>query len=132
MSVSFAGLKKGSSYSRKHLADLWGYEGYQALARGLVTPRGDNKLILFITEGDGQQQTIQRYTNQFDGRVLTIEGPEDHFAEDRLLNSSESSDEIHLFHRVRHRSDFKYYGMLMLVESELHQGRPSSFTFIVA
>ena len=86
MEVSFQRIVKGGTYSRHQLTELWGYRGYQALARGIVTPAGDTKVILFVTEGEGQQQTSQRYSNHFDGRTLRSDGPEDHFAEKRLLD----------------------------------------------
>lgn len=129
MKVSFEKIKKGTMYSRQGLAKLWGYRRYQAIARGLVTPRNENKIILFITEGDGQQQTPQKYSNHFDGRTLQIEGPEDHFAENRVLNTPESGDEIHLFHREKHRDDFTYYGQLRLVAGNRLTDKPSKFSF---
>lgn len=131
MRLSFDRIKKGVLYSREELAKLWGYRGYQALARGLMTPQGDNKVILFITEGDRQQQTPQRYSNHFDGHTLQIEGPEDHFAEDRVLKASVSGDEIHLFHREKHLGDFTYHGLLRLVASKRLTDKPSKFTFEV-
>ena len=131
MEVSFERIVKGGIYSRHQLAELWGYRGYQALARGIVTPAGDTKVILFVTEGEGQQQTSQRYSNRFDGRTLRSEGPEDHFAEKRLLDAGTSGEEIHLFHRERHREDFTYCGRVRLVASQLHRDRPSRFTFEV-
>ena len=131
MKASFAKIRKGTYYSREQLASLWGYRGYQALARGVVTPRNDNKIILFITEGNRQQQTTQKYSNHFDGDFLHVEGPEDHFAEERVLKASTSGDEIHLFHRETHHSDFTYHGQLRLVANTLHSNKPSEFTFKV-
>ena len=50
MSVSFSEVTVGGPYSRNNLADLWGYASYHAIARGVVTPRDDNKIVLFVTE----------------------------------------------------------------------------------
>jgi putative restriction endonuclease len=50
MSVSFAKLRIGSKYERPHLANLWGYKGFQAISRGVVTPSGTNFIILFVTK----------------------------------------------------------------------------------
>lgn len=131
MSVSFKHVQVGVAYSRRQLAKLWGYRGYQALARGLVTPARDNKLILFITEGDHQQQTPQKYSNHFNGSRLEMEGPEDHFAESRMLSTRLSGEEIHLFHRAKHGDDFTYCGQVRLVASQIHGRRPSEFTLEV-
>lgn len=131
MPISFRQVRVGVTYTRHQLANLWGYRGYQALARGLVTPAGDNKLIMFITEGDHQQQTPQKYSNHFDGHTLKMEGPEDHFAESRMLCAHVSGEEIHLFHRARHRDDFTYCGQVRLVTSQIHRNRPSEFSLEV-
>ena len=56
ITVSFSEIKIGQTYTRPKLAELWGYAGYQALARGVVTPKDDNKIILFVTE---QKQDFQ-------------------------------------------------------------------------
>ena len=42
---SYEKIKIGQNYSRHQLAELWGYAGVQALQRGVVTPRDDNKII---------------------------------------------------------------------------------------
>ena len=47
--LPFAQIVVGATYSRNDLAQLWNYSGIQALARGVVTPRADNKIILFVT-----------------------------------------------------------------------------------
>ncbi len=46
----FEKIRKGGSYSRPQLAELWGYASFHAIARGVVTPQGKNKIILFVTE----------------------------------------------------------------------------------
>jgi YD repeat-containing protein len=132
MPISFNQIEKGVQYSRHQLAELWGYRTFHPIARGLVTPRGDNKLIFFITEGEGQQQTVQRYSNHFDGHTLKIEGPSDHFAEQRTLDSDTSGDELHLFHRENSRAKFTYYGQMRLIEHRLNADRPSRFTFEIS
>jgi hypothetical protein len=49
VSVSFADITVGSTYSRHDLVRLWKYAGVEAISRGVVTPREDNKIILFVT-----------------------------------------------------------------------------------
>ena len=129
MSISFSKITKGSSYSRQTLAELWGYTSFHAIARGVVTPREDNKIILFVTEE--KQSSAEQYADRLFGDILEWEGPTDHFAEDRMLNAEAKGEEIHLFHRERHHSDFTYYGRLRVLSHVLHSNRPSHFKFAV-
>jgi hypothetical protein len=129
MPVSFAGIRTGSSYSRHTLAKLWGFSSFHAIARGVVTPKRDRKIILFVTEA--KQSSLVQYKDQLDGNLLRWEGPTDHYAEERLLRASTSGDEIHLFHRMRHHSDFTYHGQLRLTAHLLRSTSPSYFEFEV-
>lgn len=125
--VTFAPIHLLRTYSRNALADLWGYAGYQALARGVVTPRDSRHIILFVTRE--KQQTAEQYEDRLDGNLLYWEGPTDHFAEDRIVSSSKSHEEIHLFYRDRHHSDFTYYGRLQPEQITRYTDRPSQFVF---
>lgn len=127
MPVSFDIIKIGEVYSRNFLAKTWGYAAYQALARGVVTPKGDSKIILFVTAD--KQEWIQQYTDKLQGDVLIWEGPNDHFAEDRLLRAKDFGEEIHLFFRDRHHTDFIYYGRIDVESATIELKRPSQFTF---
>ncbi len=113
MPVSFAQITIGGSYSRPQLAILWGYAGSEALSRGVVTPKDDNKIILFVT-GEKQESAEQYEDDLVAGRGLLWEGPRDHFAEDRIIEAGHTGDEVHLFYRDRHHTDFTYYGELSL------------------
>lgn len=125
MPISFEKLVVGNTYSRPQLANLWGYSGYQALARGVVTPKDDNKIILFVTFD--KPDYIEQYKDEIIGRVLIWEGPTDHFAESRMINAESSGDQIHVFYRERHHSDFVYDGQYAVVSYHLHSDRPSKF-----
>jgi hypothetical protein len=127
MKVTFDELEPGWTYSRPHLASVWRYAGYQAISRGVVTPRGDNKIILFVTEE--KQTAAEPYKDRLTDGILFWEGPTDHFAEERIVNAEQSGDEIHLFHRLKHHSDFTYLGKIELLEYRLYSARPSAFTF---
>lgn len=70
-----------------------------------------------------------QYADRLHGNTLEWEGPTDHFAEQRMLNSDLSGDEIHLFYRKRHRMDFTYYGRIQVLDQMLHVDRPSRFKF---
>lgn len=129
MSISFAKITKGAIYSRRALAELWGYTSFNALARGVVTPRDDNKIILFVTEQ--KQSSAAQYADRLSGNVLEWEGPHDHFAEERMLKAEVNGEEIHLFHRERHHSDFTYLGRLKVLSYTLHGDRPSHFKLAV-
>lgn len=127
MPVSFKDISVGSKWSRKDLASLWGYQAYQALARGVVTPAKENKIILFVTEE--KQASATNYKDVLQEDILNWEGPTDHFAEERMITAKERNDEIHLFHRPRHHMDFEYQGQVRVILVEQHQSAPSRFVF---
>jgi hypothetical protein len=127
MPISFSEIKNGELYSRQALAKEWGYTSFHAIARGVVTPKDDNKIVLFVTEE--KQSSSEQYEDRLSGRSLTWEGPTDHFAQDRILNAESTDDEIHLFHRGKHHADFVYCGQLKVVDHVLHVDKPSHFTF---
>ena len=127
MSVSFDEIKIGDLYDRQELSDLWGYAGIEALQRGVVTPRDDNKIVLFVTENKNPDAT--QYQDRLVDDTLDWEGPNDHFAEDRMINAGTNGDEIHLFHRMNPKEKFAYHGRLNVVDFERHTDRPSRFTF---
>jgi len=127
MNVSFANIPVGREYSRQDLARIWSCKSFHALARGVVTPRDDNKIILFVTEQ--KQSDSEPYDDLLTGNTLMWEGPNDHFAEARFLNAPANGDEIHLFHGYRHHTEFTYRGRLTLVSCEQMADRPSRFVF---
>ncbi len=129
MPISFAKVTKGATYSRQELAELWGYSSFHAIARGVVTPRDDNKVVLFVTEE--KQSSAEQYADRLSDGKLEWEGPTDHFAEDRMLNAASTGDEIHLFHRERHHTDFTYCGRLLVISHVRRTAQPSHFTFKV-
>lgn len=127
--VTFDLIQTGHAYSRKELASIWGYASFHAIARGVVTPRDDNKILLFVTEE--KQTSAQPYADRLRNGRLNWEGPTDHFGDDRIVNAARIGDQIHLFYRQRHREDFTYVGRLELLEHTLESKVPSRFTFRV-
>jgi hypothetical protein len=125
MSVSFNRIHRGRRYSRPGLAELWGYASYHALARGVVTPKSDNKIILFVTRD--KPDYIEQYQDELVGGELRWEGPTDHFAEERVINHVLRGDEIHVFYRERDHTDFTYEGEFEVVDYRLFGDRPSKF-----
>ena len=129
MSVGFSEIRKGESYSRRALAALWGYSSFHAISRGVVTPKDNNKIILFVTEE--KQQSAEQYADRLNGNLLQWEGPNDHFAEDRMVKSKDTGDEIHVFHRAKHHSDFTYLGQVEVLKHIPRMERPSEFELFI-
>ncbi len=127
MAVSFKNIPVGSSWTRPQLAELWGYKAYQALARGVVTPSRDTQIILFVTEE--KQTSATNYKDILKEDILEWEGPNDHYAESRMLMAKESGETIHLFHRQKHHSPFLYKGPLGILSTTLKTNSPSKFVF---
>jgi len=127
MAVTFANIPVGSSWTRPQLAELWGYRGYQALARGVVTPASGAQIILFVTEE--KQASATSYRDILKDDVLEWEGPNDHYAEDRMLVSKQSGETIHLFHRHRHHMAFEYRGELAILRASPQKNSLSKFVF---
>jgi hypothetical protein len=127
MPVSFDKLKVGGRYTRIELATLWGYASYHAIARGIVTPQHSNIIIIFITEM--KEGSARQYVDRLTGNILETEGPDDHFAEDRIVAADSNREQIHLLYRFAHRKDFTYKGQMKLVRIERKTHAPSKFTY---
>lgn len=131
MPISFESLVVGGSYDRPFLANLWGYKGWAALARGVIAPANTNVIILFITKE--KQKELPQYQDTFDGEVLRVEGEDGHTHDQRLVNARATGDDVHLFFRERHHSEFTYHGRIVLEEYQLRaDSSPSQFVFRVA
>ena len=124
--VVFTGMPVGSRWVRRDLAQLWGYAGEHGLMRGVVTPKQDNKIILFVTERKAADRT--QYRDMRSGNTLHWEGPTDHFAEGRMLAAPGNGDEIHVFYRMEQRDAFTYLGQCTVDAAQSRTDRPSSFT----
>lgn len=128
MPVSFSELTVGHQYDRPELAAGWGYAGYNAIAKGIVTPRHSHYIVLFITKE--KQEFLTQYLDDFSDGVLEMEGETSHAADMRLVNAERNGDEIHLFYRKRHHSPFVYHGQAYLTYYTLNTDRPSHFRFV--
>ncbi len=76
-----------------------------------------------------KQESSEQYNNKLVDEYLHWEGPNDHFAESRMIQARRNSEEIHLFYRDRHHSDFIYFGKIEIVNVEIDTVRPSKFVF---
>ncbi len=129
MPVCFDELKIGSSYDRPELARLWGLGGFQALGRGVYTPRGTRLIVLFVT--CAKQQCLTQYNDFLKDDLLFWEGEDGHGNDERIANASQAGDKIHLFYRERHHSPFVYHGRVILTHWVRHSAKPSEFVFKV-
>ena len=128
MSVDFNAIHVGEKYSRKILAEIWGHKSFHAIARGVFTPSGQDTIVLFITKF--KQESTTQYKDDFDGQQLSMDGEENHKNDERLANSL-NNDQVHLFYRERHHSDFEYCGEVFLKEAIIKTGElPSRFVFV--
>jgi 5-methylcytosine-specific restriction protein A len=125
MPVSFDGIVPGQRYSRPALAKRWGYASYEAISRGAVTPAGTPFIILFITKD--KQTFLPQYKDELVSNRLVIEGENSHTADARIVAARGHGDQIHLFYRERHHSEFEYKGEVYLVAFELRTPEPSHF-----
>lgn len=125
----FDELQIGQTYERPQLARMWGLEGYQAISRGVFTPRGKDLIVLFVTHE--KQLCLTPYDDFIQEDLLFWEGESGHRSDARIMAASERGDEIHLFYRQRHHSPFIYHGRIILLGCEPRVDRPSKFTFAV-
>lgn len=125
--IHFDDIEIGRKYTRPELAAKWGYAGYQALARGVVTPARQNLIILFVTRL--KQEGVQQYNDYLSGDHLHWEGEDGHGTDDRIERVSASGEAIHLFYREIHHSPFEYKGTLALTSAHRETDKPSRFVF---
>lgn len=129
MPVNFSQLIFGHSYDRLFLSDLWGYQSSQAIKRGVITPKGTNFIIFFVTKD--KEKSATQYNDFIDGDLLFWEGEEKHSSDKRVIEASENGDEIHLFYREIHHTPFVYFGKISLLEFRSKENAPSEFIFRV-
>jgi hypothetical protein len=122
--VNFEGLIIGHKYDRPFLAKKWGYQSFNAISRGVITPRDQSIIIFFITKE--KQEALTQYVDHIDNDLLFWEGEIGHGSDDRITSMR---DEIHVFYRNRHHEDFIYKGRGILGNYRLYTDRPSKFNF---
>lgn len=125
--VAFADIGVGTLWEREQLATRWGYKTFHALARGVFTPAGDNKIILFVTAV--QQPVLAQYSNRLEGAALHWEGERNHANDTRIGQSADRGEEIHIFFREQHHAPFRYLGKAKVKTFELFADKPSKFEF---
>ena len=126
--VTFDRITLGEQYDRPELAALWGYQDWHAIGRGVITPAGQNVVLLFVTKE--KQEALTQYQDHFEGDHLHWEGETNHGNDSRIVGAESAGDEIHLFYRDRHHSPFTYYGQIHLLSHDQQSPEPSLFVFI--
>jgi len=127
MPIDFAQIRLGDRYDRPALARLWGYQGYEALSRGVVVQKGNPNIILFVTRI--KQTSLTLYDDYLSGDQLFWEGEEQHQSDDRIVSASTDGKAVHLFYREIHHTPFEYKGQVELLEFHRETERPSRFVF---
>ena len=120
-------LELGRLYTRPRLAELWGYDSYHAIARGVFTPRDSDCIVLFVTRE--KQESLTQYRDFLSGDRLHWEGEKRHGTDLRIARAHETREEIHLFYRDVHHTPFRYHGQILLTTFVRRSDRPSSFVF---
>ena len=130
ININFNKLKIGETYSRNFLTEYWGYQGRQAISRGVVTPANSNDIIFFVTKD--KQRTSTQYDDYISDNFLYWEGEKEGGSNNRIISASENADPIHLFYRYIHRSDFEYMGTIQLVSFLEMKDAPFKFIFKIS
>ncbi len=122
--IGFQRIFIGGKYDRPTLAKLWGYESFNAISRGVVTPKDQKVMVFFITKE--KQESMTQYEDHIDQDILFWEGEKQHGSDGRIIKGD---DEVHIFYRKRHHSDFTYEGRAILKSYRIFSDRPSKFVF---
>lgn len=122
-------LEIGRGYDRRVLAQLWGLAGFQAIGRGVFTPKGEGQIFLFVTRE--RLGWMTPYNNFLEGDLLFWDGEKGHGSDDRIASASRNGEEIHLFYRDHRLTPFTYHGKVILVRCKRFTDRPSEFVFHV-
>jgi hypothetical protein len=122
--LDFTNILIGKEYDRPELARLWGYKSFNAISRGVFSPKNKNILVFFITKD--KQETLTQYQDHIDEDILFWEGEIKHGSDNRIISKK---DTIHIFYRERHHSDFIYEGRASLKNCLIFTDKPSKFVF---
>jgi putative restriction endonuclease len=125
--LNFSNIQIGKKYDRPWLAEQWGFRGYEAISRGVFCPRGGGQIILFVTRI--KQDSLEQYNDYISGEYLFWEGEKGHGNDQRIANSTQSGEEIHLFYREIHHSAFEYKGVITVAGVGFVPERPTKFVF---
>jgi hypothetical protein len=94
---------------------------------GRVCPRDGGQIILFVTRI--KQKSFEQFNDYISGEYLFWQGESKHENDERIVRAEENREEIHLFYREIHHSDFEYKGLVELIDHNLLADQPSKFVF---
>lgn len=120
-------FKLWQNYTRKQIAEYWGYSTQRAIWRGVVCPKNTGNIYLFVTQKN--QKSLTQYNDGIYGSILHWEGEQKHQNDKRIINAHTNGEKIFLFFRMKYRRKFIYFGRIHLLNSELKTEEPSRFLF---
>lgn len=123
-------LMVGERYTRSELAKIWGYAGWEALAKGIVSAK-DHVVVLFTTEEKSKDAT--QYQDMLIGDCLHIEGQKEHKTDHTVLEGQT----FYSFFRKSYKETkhgaaiFQYLGRAELLrhDCQILNEKPSKFVF---
>lgn len=124
--LDFSCINLGDQFDRTTLAKVWKYKSEEAIQRGVVTPKGENQIIIFVTYEKKNFETA--YKDYIDGNILHWEGEKKHRSDARIATAK---DKIYFFYRKEPRSKFEFKGLIKLRSYKLSEDKPSTFTFYI-
>ena len=125
--VNFDHITIEENYSRERLAKLWATNGIRGFSRGVFTPAQTNLIILFVTQKKDSAAT--QYDDYIIDDFLYWDGEEKGQNNNRVINARKNKEEIHLFYRQSARQNFKYHGLLELLDYVIADVLPYKFIF---
>jgi putative restriction endonuclease len=117
-------LKVGAQYTREEVIKILGYKAVQAIQKGVVTPKGTDAVIIFISEEKAKGMTP--YADKLVNRTVYWEGAQGHQSDQRVVKASGN---IHVFYRQLARGDFRYMGRAIIKSCNILDDKPSEFVF---
>lgn len=123
------GFKVGKEYDRNEIAKMLGYKSFEAISRGVVTPKGSNTIILFVTKE--KEDTAVQYKDNIIGDKLLWEGESSHNNDHRIIDAKSNDEILFLFYRKIHHLPFIFYGPISLNSYKVNIVSPSNFIFLI-
>jgi predicted restriction endonuclease len=125
--LDLSALQIGRKYDRPRLAAEWRFAGHEAISKGVFCPAGGGQMILFVTRI--KQKSFEQFNDYISGEYLFWEGESKHGNDQRIIGAEKNQEDIHLFYREIHHSDFEYKGLVELIDYTLLTDKPSKFVF---
>ena len=126
--LDLSGLQLGRKYGRPWLAAKWGFAGPEAIIQGCVLSEGrKTKILLFVTRI--KQKSLEQFNDYISGEICFGRVKNSTENDQRIVRAGQTAEDIHLFYREIHHSDFEYKGLVELIDHKLLSDEPSKFVF---